>query len=77
MEELKLHSLRSHRLDGNPWATGRGSWSRLRLFGPGLMHAPAVGRALSELVLDGEYRTLDLTITSAWDNEPYAESGIR
>jgi len=29
--------------------------------GHGLQHAPAVGRALSELVVDGAYRTLDLS----------------
>ncbi len=29
--------------------------------GHGLMHAPGIGRALSELVLYGEYRTLDLS----------------
>src|SRR5262249_29457761 len=29
--------------------------------GHGLMHAPAAGRALSELILHREYRTIDLT----------------
>jgi glycine/D-amino acid oxidase-like deaminating enzyme len=29
--------------------------------GHGLQQSPAVGLALSELILDGEYRTLDLT----------------
>jgi sarcosine oxidase len=29
--------------------------------GHGLQHAPGIGRALSELILHGEYRTLDLT----------------
>jgi sarcosine oxidase len=29
--------------------------------GHGLQHSPAVGRALSELILEGEYRTLDLS----------------
>ena len=44
------------------------------------MHAPAVGRALCELVLDGGYRTLDLSalgIERVWQDAPYAESGIK
>lgn len=48
--------------------------------GHGLMHAPAVGRALSELILHGGYRTLDLTrmgYQRVLDDAPYAESGIR
>ncbi len=48
--------------------------------GHGIMHAPAVGRALSELVLHGEYRTIDLTrmeFDRVLENEPYAEIGIK
>ncbi len=48
--------------------------------GHGIMHAPAVGRALSELVLHGRYETLDLTpmeFGRAERDEPYAEVGIR
>lgn len=48
--------------------------------GHGLMHAPAVGRALSELILTGAYRTLDLgrmDYTRVLDDRPYAELGIR
>jgi len=48
--------------------------------GHGLMQAPAVGRALSELVLDGSYQTLDLSamgIERVWNNRPYPELGIR
>jgi hypothetical protein len=44
------------------------------------MHAPAVGRALSELVLDKRYKTLDLSalgIERVWNNQPLAENGIR
>ena len=28
--------------------------------GHGLQHSPAVGRAVAEIILDGEFRTLDL-----------------
>ena len=47
--------------------------------GHGVMHAPAVGRALSELALSGDFRTLDLTafgIERVWNDEPYADIGI-
>ncbi len=48
--------------------------------GHGIMHAPAVGRALSELALNGEYRTLDLA-RLAFDRviqeRPYPETGIK
>lgn len=46
--------------------------------GHGLQHAPAVGRALSELVLDGGFRSIDLSRLSCariLANEPYAERG--
>ncbi len=48
--------------------------------GHGIMHAPAVGRALAELALEGDYRTLDLSRMSfqrVLDDAPYAESGIK
>ena len=44
------------------------------------MHAPAVGRALSELALHGEFRTIDLTrmgFERVVNEEPYAELGIK
>lgn len=47
--------------------------------GHGLMHAPAVGRAVAELVLDGGYRTLDLTrmgCRRVIDEVPYRDDGI-
>ena len=47
--------------------------------GHGLMHAPAVGRALSELLLDGRFVTLDLTrlgFQRVLDQAPYPELGI-
>jgi FAD-dependent oxidoreductase domain-containing protein 1 len=47
--------------------------------GHGLMHAPGCGRALTELILDGAYRTIDLS-PFGWqrvpDGKPYAERGI-
>ncbi len=48
--------------------------------GHGIMHAPAVGRAIAELCLDGEYQTIDLTrfgFQRILDNAPYAEIGIK
>ena len=47
--------------------------------GHGLMHAPAVGRALAELILKGRYETLDLArlgYQRVLDRAPYAETGI-
>src|SRR5262245_12343281 len=47
--------------------------------GHGLMHAPGCARAIAELVLDGSYRTIDLT-RFGWqrvvEHKPYAERGI-
>jgi glycine/D-amino acid oxidase-like deaminating enzyme len=71
-------------LDGNMIL---GNWpGRLENFivacgfsGHGLMHAPAVGRAIAELVVHGRYETIDLArmgYRRVLDNEPYAESGI-
>ena len=48
--------------------------------GHGIMHAPAVGRALSKLVLHGRYQTIDLTrfgFDRVRRNEPLAERGIK
>ncbi len=47
--------------------------------GHGIMHAPAAGRALAELILDGRYGTLDLTrfgYARVRENAPYREIGI-
>ncbi len=47
--------------------------------GHGLMHAPAVGRAVAELVVRGRYETLDLSRMSyqrVLDARPYGETGI-
>lgn len=48
--------------------------------GHGIRHAPAVGRALSELVLTGRYQTLDLSrmeIGRIHEDKPYPEIGIK
>ncbi len=47
--------------------------------GHGLMHAPAVGRAVTELILEGSYQTLDLSrmgYQRIIDDAPYREDGI-
>ena len=71
-------------LDGNMIL---GNWpGRLENFhvacgfsGHGLMHAPAVGRALSELIVHGRYETLDLSrmgYRRVLEGKPYGETGI-
>jgi FAD-dependent oxidoreductase domain-containing protein 1 len=71
-------------LDGNPVI---GRWSgRMDNFlvvagfsGHGMMHAPAAGRAIAELVVHGRYETLDLTrlgYRRIEENRPYRERGI-
>lgn len=71
-------------LDGNPVI---GAWnSRLKnlytvagFSGHGMMHAPAAGQAIAELIVDGRFRTLDLTrmgYERIEANRPYAEQGI-
>ncbi len=71
-------------LDGNaiigPWSGGCENFLMAAGFsGHGLMHAPGVGRAIAELIIDGGYQTLDLT-RLGWGritrNEPYREAGI-
>jgi FAD-dependent oxidoreductase domain-containing protein 1 len=47
--------------------------------GHGLMHAPAVGRALAELIVKGRYETIDLSrmgYQRVLDRAPYRETGI-
>ena len=47
--------------------------------GHGVMHAPAVGMALTELILDGQTSTIDLSRMSyqrILENQPYREQGI-
>ncbi len=71
-------------LDGNPII---GPWEgecenfylATGFSGHGLMHAPATGRAIAELILHRRFETLDLT-RMGWkrvvDNAPYPEQGI-
>lgn len=89
MKTIKLErSWRGHyarnNLDYNaiigPWAANPHNLLIATGFsGHGIMHAPATGLAISELVLEGRYKTIDLTrfgtkrIVAA---EPYRESSI-
>ncbi len=71
-------------LDGNPVI---GAWSgRMENFyvvggfsGHGMMHAPAAGRAIAELIVHRRFQTLDLSrfgYRRVVDNLPYRERGI-
>ena len=71
-------------LDGNPVI---GRWSRQMnnfyvvagFSGHGMMHAPAAGRAIAELIVHGRFETLDLTrfgYQRIADQAPYPERGI-
>ena len=71
-------------LDGNPiigaWPGVLDNFHVVSGFsGHGMMHAPAAGRAVAELVTSGSFRTLDLA-RLGYDRvvrgEPYAEVGI-
>ncbi len=47
--------------------------------GHGIMHAPATGRAMAELLLDGDYASIDLTpfgYQRILAEAPYGEAGI-
>ncbi|NDZ18327.1 FAD-dependent oxidoreductase [Variovorax sp. WS11] len=70
-------------LDGNPVI---GAWRKLpNLYtvagfsGHGMMHAPAAGRGMAELILKGRFETIDLTrlgYERIEKQQPYAEAGI-
>jgi FAD-dependent oxidoreductase domain-containing protein 1 len=71
-------------LDGNPVI---GAWNnKLKnlytaagFSGHGMMHAPAAGRGIAELINYGEFKTIDLTnlgYERIENNQPYAEAGI-
>lgn len=71
-------------LDGNPvignWPGRRDNFYVVGGFsGHGMMHAPAAGRAIAELIVHGRFESLDLTrlgYARVLRNEPYAEAGI-
>ena len=47
--------------------------------GHGIMHAPATGRGIAELIVDGDWRTIDLSCFSyrrIRERRPYREKGI-
>jgi glycine/D-amino acid oxidase-like deaminating enzyme len=87
MEAVKCHRTWSGlyeqcELDGNPviGRCGPGNFYVVAGFsGHGMMHAPAAGRAIAELIVHGEFRTIDLTrlgFERVLRGEPYAERGI-
>lgn len=63
-----------------PWSGGLENVYLANGFsGHGIMHAPATGRALAELILDGGFQTLDLSrfgYSRIAAGEPYREKGI-
>jgi FAD-dependent oxidoreductase domain-containing protein 1 len=71
-------------LDGNPiigrWSNGLANLYTVTGFsGHGMMHAPAAGRAIAELIAFGKYQTIDLTrlgYERVEANAPYPETGI-
>lgn len=89
-DELKLVSTWSghydqNRLDGqmilDKWDAELDNYYFATGFsGHGLMHAPAVGRALAELIVHGSFKTIDLTrmgLARVLADEPYRELTIR
>lgn len=88
-EAVKLKSSWSGLYDQNaldtnmilgPWINGLPNFYVAAGFsGHGMMHAPAVGRAMAELIYHGKYQTLDLSKMSyqrVIDHRPYPEQGI-
>jgi glycine/D-amino acid oxidase-like deaminating enzyme len=71
-------------LDGNAvigrWNNGLANFYVVAGFsGHGMMHAPAAGRGVAELIVKGRYETLDLTrlgYERVERGEPYRETGI-
>ena len=88
-EAVKMHRGWSCHYDQNDLDANMiiGSWpGRLENFfiacglsGHGLQHAPAIGRALKELILDGGYQTIDLSrfgYQRVLDNQPIEDISI-
>ena len=73
-----------NRLDGNmilgSWTTGASNFYVACGFsGHGIMHAPAVGKGMAELVVDGRFSTIDLSRLSyerVVEERPLPEQGI-
>jgi len=69
-------------LDGNPiiGATGIGNFYVVTGFsGHGMMHAPAAGRGIAELIVRGRFESIDLTrlgYARVASGTPYREAGI-
>ena len=71
-------------LDGNPiigrWTSRLGNLYTVAGFsGHGMMHAPAAGRAIAELITRGRFETIDLSrlgYERVEANAPYTEVGI-
>jgi FAD-dependent oxidoreductase domain-containing protein 1 len=89
MEAVKMQSAwcglyEQCELDGNPiigrWEAGLKNFLVVAGFsGHGLMHAPAAGRGIAELIVQGEYSQIDLArlgYQRVIANAPYAERGI-
>jgi len=70
-------------LDGNPilgpWVGGMENFYIAAGFsGHGLQHGPAIGRGMAEMLLEGQYRTIDLSVFSyqrALDYKPIIDCG--
>jgi FAD-dependent oxidoreductase domain-containing protein 1 len=89
LEAAKCHRTWSglyevNELDGNPvigaWNSGLANlYTAAGFSGHGMMHAPAAGRGIAELIVQGRYVSIDLTrlgYERVENNAPYAEEGI-
>jgi glycine/D-amino acid oxidase-like deaminating enzyme len=71
-------------LDGNPiignWTGNHENFYVVSGFsGHGMMHAPAAGLGIAELITSGRFKTIDLgrlSYARVLDHAPYAERGI-